>query len=96
MKKFLLTSTCIVCILQFAQLPEDVLRYSFYPQRGSARITATGGAMGSLGGDISALFVNPAGLAFYKTSEFVLTPGAVLNNNKFNFRGTNPAPIKRL
>ncbi len=31
--------------------------------------------MGSLGGDINATFVNPAGLGFYKTGEFVLSPG---------------------
>lgn len=32
-----------------AQVPEDVLRYSFYPQNGTARNLAIGGAMGSLG-----------------------------------------------
>ena len=46
--------------------PEDALRYSFYPQNGSARNLAIGGAMGSLGGDITATYVNPAGLGFYK------------------------------
>jgi hypothetical protein len=47
---------------------------------------AIGGAMGSLGGDINATFVNPAGLGFYKTSEFVLTPGFLFKNDKANFR----------
>ena len=50
---------------------------------------AIGGAMGSLGGDINATFVNPAGLGFYKTNEFVITPGFFLNNNKANFRNTD-------
>jgi long-subunit fatty acid transport protein len=95
MKKFLLTSSVLICCYSvIAQLPEDILRYSFYPQRGSARILAVGGAMGSLGGDISALYANPAGLGFYKTSEIVFTPGAVLNNNKFNYRGTQAASNK--
>ena len=31
--------------------------------------------MGSLGGEISAGFVNPAGLGLYRTSEIVITPG---------------------
>ncbi|MBK8496486.1 MAG: hypothetical protein IPL50_16885 [Chitinophagaceae bacterium] len=48
----------------FAQVPEDAIRYSFYPQTGTARNMAIGGAMGSLGGDINATFVNPAGLGF--------------------------------
>lgn len=70
----------------FAQVPEDAIRYSFYPQNGTARNLAIGGVMGSLGGDINATFVNPAGLGFYKTGEFVLTPGIFLNNNKATFR----------
>jgi hypothetical protein len=45
--------------------------------------------MGSLGGDISANFVNPAGLGFYKTREIVLSPGFSFLKNKSNFRGTN-------
>lgn len=72
----------------FAQVPEDVLRYSYYPQSGTARTMAIGGAMGSLGGDITANYVNPAGIANYKTGEFVFTPAFFLNNNSVNFRGT--------
>ncbi len=71
-----------------AQVPEDVLRYSFYPQNGTARNLAIGGAMGSLGGDITATFVNPAGIGNYKTGEIVITPGFFLNNNNVNFRDT--------
>lgn len=71
-----------------AQIPEDVLKYSWQPTNGTARVNAIGGAMGSLGGDISALFINPAGLGFYKTSEVVLSPGLSFLKNKSNFRGT--------
>lgn len=69
-----------------AQAPEDAIRYSFYPQNGTARNLAIGGVMGSLGGDINATYTNPAGLGFYKTGEFVLTPGFFLNSNKATFR----------
>ena len=72
MKKFLLSAERCCFLASMCQLPEDVLRYSYYPQRGSARSMAIGGAMGSLGGDINALYVNPAGLGLYKTREFVL------------------------
>ncbi|GAB2812625.1 hypothetical protein [Ferruginibacter profundus] len=88
MKKYLLLINLCISSAIFAQTPEDALRYSYYPQNGTARNMAIGGAMGSLGGDINATFVNPAGLGFYKTGEFVLTPGFVLNNNKANFRET--------
>jgi len=50
--------------------------------------------MGSLGGDITANHVNPAGLGLFKTNEFVLTPGFNLNNNKLEYRGTNNAVQK--
>jgi hypothetical protein len=78
----------------FAQIPEDALRYSWYPQTGSARTMAIGGAMGSLGGDITSTFTNPAGLGFYRTGEVVFTPGFYLNSNKANFRGTSLTDTK--
>jgi len=89
MKKYLLLLNLFISTSTFAQTPADALRYSFYPQNGTARNMAVGGVMGSLGGDINATFVNPAGLGFYKTGEFVLTPGFLLNNNKANFRETS-------
>jgi hypothetical protein len=72
-----------------AQFPEDALRTSWNTPSGTARNQAIGGAMGSLGGDISALYVNPAGLGLYKTGEFVFSPGFSLLKNKGNFRNTD-------
>jgi hypothetical protein len=89
MKKYILIPTILLSTVVAAQIPEDAIRYSFYPQGGTARNMAIGGAMGSLGGDINATFVNPAGLGFYKTGEFVLTPAFLFNNNKASFRGTD-------
>ncbi len=76
-------------VTSFAQSPDDILRYSYFSQQGTARSVAIGGAMGSLGGDISTMYINPAGLAFYKTSDVVISPGFNLNANKANFRGTD-------
>lgn len=59
----------------YAQEPADALRYSWLTQNGTARNQAIGGAGASLGGEFSSLFINPAGLGFYKTNEFVVTPG---------------------
>ncbi len=88
MKKYLLLPILLIASTIYAQVPENVLRYSFFPQNGTARNLAIGGAMGSLGGDINANFVNPAGLGNYKTGEFVITPGFYFNNNNTNFRDT--------
>ncbi len=89
MQKNLLLSFLLISATTYAQVPEDALRFSFYPQNGTARNLAVGGAMGSLGGDINATFVNPAGLGFYRTGEFVLSPGFFLNSNKATFQGAN-------
>ena len=77
----------ILSITSFAQLPEDVLKYGWYGPNGTARTQAIGGAIGALGADVTANYVNPAGLAFYKTNEFVISPGFSFINNKSNFRG---------
>jgi hypothetical protein len=71
-----------------AQVPEEALRLSWRPQMGTARNQAIGGAMGSLGGDATTNNVNPAGLAFYKTSDFLLTPVYQFEKGTNNFRGT--------
>ncbi|MDE3235926.1 MAG: outer membrane protein transport protein [Bacteroidota bacterium] len=91
MKKILLLLSSLISIHAFAQLPEDALRSAWFTQNGSARSIAVGGVMASLGGDISAAHVNPAGLGLYKTREVVISPGLFLNNNKLNYRGTDSA-----
>jgi hypothetical protein len=72
----------------FSQTPEDALRLSWFQLKGTARNQAIGGAMASLGGDASAGNVNPAGLAFFKTSDLILTPGVRFGKEKSMFRGT--------
>jgi len=88
MKRFFFISLCIV-LSQYimAQEPADALRYSWQTPNGTARQQSIGGAGGSLGGDISATFINPAGLGFYKTGDFVLTPAFRFNTNKATYYG---------
>lgn len=73
----------------YAQIPEEALRLSWTYPNGTARNQAIGGAMGSLGGDASANHVNPAGLAFFKTSDFILTPAYQFGRGKGSFRGSD-------
>lgn len=86
MKKILLISALFVSYLINAQTPDEALRTAWFTQNGTARTTAIGGVMGSLGGDITAANINPAGLGLYKTSEMVFTMGGMKNNNQFNYR----------
>lgn len=88
-KTILILSTCFLTQSLWSQTPSDALKYGYFTQNGTARNMATGGVMGSLGGDISANNVNPAGIGLFKTGELVLSPNFLLNKNKFDFRGTN-------
>ncbi|MEO5648627.1 MAG: aromatic hydrocarbon degradation protein [Ginsengibacter sp.] len=72
--------------ISYAQEPADALRYSYLTQPGgTARNQAIGGAGASLGGEFSSLFINPAGLGFYKTGDFVVTPQYSLKTDKSNY-----------
>jgi hypothetical protein len=53
---------------------EDALRFSQLQSTGSARVIGIGGTQNSLGGDISNIHGNPAGLGFFRRSEFSLSP----------------------
>jgi hypothetical protein len=78
-----------------AQEPADALRFSWTVPSGTARQQAIGGAMGSLGGDISAAYVNPAGLAFYKTGDFVFNPMYQVQKTKGSYLGRTESEVKR-
>ena len=68
-----------------AQDPTDALRWSWTLPTGTARQQAIGGAMGSLGGDLSATFVNPAGLAFFRTGDLILSPAFQRLSQRTNY-----------
>jgi hypothetical protein len=92
---FFITSFIAAAVATNAQEPADALRYGWNIQSGTARQQAVGGAMGSLGGDISAAYVNPAGLGFFKTGDFVLTPAYHLGNTKSTFLGRTDEKQKK-
>ena len=85
MKRFLLMILLGSSLNMFAQDPEDGLRLSWFAPNGTARSNALGGAMGSLGGDLSSNHINPAGLGFYKSGELLLTPKFALQSNNLNY-----------
>ncbi|WP_345253807.1 hypothetical protein [Flaviaesturariibacter amylovorans] len=83
----LLLATGASALVCAAQEPADALRFSYGVPAGTARQQAIGGAMGSLGGDFSALYGNPAGLGFYRTNDFVITPMFRWSETKGSFLG---------
>jgi hypothetical protein len=72
-----------------AQNLDDAIRFSQTSLTGTARSAAMGNAFGALGGDFSALSINPAGIGVYRSSEFTLTPSVVFNQTNTTYFGTN-------
>ncbi|MCH7409055.1 long-chain fatty acid transporter [Belliella sp. DSM 111904] len=66
---------------------DDAQLFSQFRSTGSARVSALGGAQMSLGGDVSNIHTNPAGLGFYRRSEFSFTPSFSANQAQSNFLG---------
>lgn len=76
----------------YAQYSGDALRFSQTNYGSSARFKGMGNAQIGVGGDISSLGGNPAGLGLFTRSEFVFTPefnGTSLNTNYLNNNSSN-------
>ena len=57
-----------------AQNITDVVRWSNTDYVGTARTLGVGSSFGAMGGDFSGVSINPAGIADYRISEFMITP----------------------
>jgi long-subunit fatty acid transport protein len=84
MKIFITAAALLVVVLtshsQSLGYQGLALLFSQDDANGTARFTSMSGAFGALGGDLSVMHINPAGLAIYNNSSFAGT---------FNARGTD-------
>lgn len=72
-----------------AQDFSDAMRYAQDNLNGTARFRAMGGAFGALGGDFSAITVNPAGSAVFNNNAAAITLSSFNIKNKSNYFGTS-------
>lgn len=72
----------------WAQGEMDAYKFSQYDLNGTARYLSMGGAFGALGGDISAMGSNPAGLGIYRSTEVVTTLSLSSIKTKTDWSGT--------
>ena len=93
-KLFFIVTVLSVSVTLFAQEPADALRYSWTNQGGTARHRLLGVRWVHWVAMLSATFVNPAGLGFYKTGDFVLTPGFNFLKNKSTYYGKSTTEDK--
>lgn len=81
-----------VCALMFgiaasAQDAYDVSRVLGNNLNGTARFVGMGGAMSALGGDISVMGTNPAGIGIYRRNDFSVSVGFNNTATESNFNG---------
>ncbi|MEX0287887.1 MAG: OmpP1/FadL family transporter [Flavobacteriaceae bacterium] len=97
MKRYFIFIMVAVCASTSAQNINDILRYSSENLQGTARFQAMSGAFGALGGDLSALNVNPAGSAVFNNSLFTVTGSNYNTENTTNyFNGTNNTELNAI
>ena len=63
----------------------DALRFSQTQNFGTARFIGIGGAGTALGGEVSAIAVNPAGLGLFNRSQLVITPTLSFNKSESSY-----------
>lgn len=86
MRKIILLGILINCLVHLnAQTDLDALRYSTTQNWSTARNISTGGIFGTIGGDMSCMSSNPAGLARFTSNEFTISPSFIFNNSSAHF-----------
>lgn len=90
MKKLIIIIALVIIHLSdaFTQNVDDALRYSQSFYIGTARFMSMGGAFTALGGDLSTLSQNPAGLGVFRSSEISFSPQVLYVKNSAAFSGT--------
>jgi len=89
MKKIIITlGSLFIASSLYAQNITDALRYANTSIQGTARYRALSGAFGALGGDMSAVSINPAGSAVFSVSHASITLGLNSKKNQASFFGT--------
>ena len=74
MKKTLTTVIALLSLMvAFAQGADDACLFSQTFYQGTAKAIGMGNAMGAVGGDMTSICINPAGMGVYRSNEFTTT-----------------------
>lgn len=86
MKKYIYLGIGLITSLHIqAQSIDDALKISQDNTIGTARFRAMSGAFGALGGDLSAININPAGSTVFSNNQVGVTLSSSSNRNKTNY-----------
>lgn len=90
MKKIFLLFSLITSLLSLSQemTTNDALRYAVDNLNGTARFRGMNGAFGAVGGDLSAININPAGSLFFNNNFASASLTSFNNTNSANYFGS--------
>ena len=82
------------CITLFGQGSDDACLFSQTFYQGTAKALGMGNAMGAVGGDMTAVSINPAGMGIYRSNELTTTLNLLDNYHQSSYYGTNKGANK--
>ena len=94
-KQILITGFGLLSVFSLtAQNDIDAMRYSQITFGGTARFASMAGSMGALGGDISTLSFNPAGIAIFKKTELSISTAVFSQTTSYVYKATTSSDSK--
>lgn len=89
MKKITMMALALLAVASTgAQTIYDATNIAQRELNGTARFVGMGGAMGALGGDISTIATNPAGIGIYRSNDAMLTFGYSITGAESDYAGS--------
>ena len=83
--RLLLLFIFFTCSAVYTQNLDDAINYNFDNEIGNSRFTSMGGAFGALGGNLSAISINPASGSVFEMSRLGESLAIESNNIKSNY-----------
>ena len=95
MKRIFTTVITLICFLSaFAQGADDACLFSQTYYQGTAKALGMSNAMGAVGGDMTAININPAGMGIYRSNEFTTSLNLLDNYHSSHYYGTQTSGNK--
>ena len=90
MKRITIIALALTCsIATFSQNADDAALYSQVFYQGTAKSMGMGNAMGAVGGDMTSVCINPAGMGIYRSDEFTTSFNLLDNYSNTYYYGTS-------
>lgn len=87
-RTYIIVITLLLSATAIAQNADDACMFSQTCYQGTAKAMGMGNAMGAVGGDMTAVNINPAGMGIYRSSEITATLGLLDNYHKSTYYGS--------